>query len=173
MGHVVPTTVISHWNHRIEGMQQSSNDFYAEVEGLIKDESVEGVKIERVNISEGGLFSSKREYLQIRRGEHVFHVCAAPFGTGFFLSSWLGIRESGFWAWLSDLPLVGGLVQNFLKPLTYYKIDTALMFQSIAHAAVLRVLDDLTATKGIQALTESERKPIMRDFFSRLGGSSS
>lgn len=171
MSHVVPTTILSHWNHRVEGMQQSSNDFYAQVERLIKGENVDGVKIERVNIAEGGVFSSKREYLQIRRGEHVFHVCAAPFGTGFFLSSWLGIKESGFWAWLSELPVIGVLVQNILKPLTYYKIDTALMFQSIAHTAVLRVLDDLTTTKGIRALTETERKPIMRDFFSRLGGS--
>lgn len=170
MSHVVPTVILSHWNHRVEGMQQSSNDFYAAVERLIRDENVDGVKIERVNISEGGVFSSKREYLQIRRGEHVFHVCAAPFGTGFFLSSWLGIKESGFSAWLSELPVIGVLVQNFLKPLTYYKIDTALMFQSIAHTAVLRVLDDLTTTKGIRALTETERKPIMRDFFSRLGG---
>lgn len=168
MGHIAPTTIISHWNQRIEGMQQSSSDFYAEVERVIQSENVDHIKIERVNLSEGGLFSAKREYLQVRRGEHVYHICAAPFGTGFFLSSWLGYVESGFWAWLSDIPVVGVLAQRFFKPLTYFKIDTGLMFQSITHSAVLRVLDSLTQAKGLRALTEDERKPAMRDFFSRI-----
>jgi hypothetical protein len=170
MGHIVPTTIISHWNQRIEGIQQSSADFYAEVERVIGTEGVEGIKTERVNISEGGIFSSKREYLQVRRGEHVYHICAAPFGSGFFLSSWLGHVESGFWTSLTGIPVLGYFAEKFLKPMTYYKIDTALMFQSIAHTAVLRVLDGLTNAKGLRALSESERKPLMRDFFSRIGG---
>lgn len=169
MGQVVPTTVISHWNHRVEGVQQSSNDFYGEIERFLKGQNVEDVKTERVNMSEGGIFSSKREYLQVRRGEHVFHVCAAPYGTGFFISWWLGIIESRIWAWLGQLPVVGVLVQKFLRPMTYYKLDTALMFQSITHSSVMAVLDGLSDTKGVRALTESERKPIMREFFSRMG----
>jgi len=169
MSHIVPTTIISHWNQRIEGMQQSSADFYAEVERVISSEGIDHIKTERVNLSEGGLFSSKREYLQVRRGEHVYHICAAPFGTGFFLSSWLGHVESGFWAWASGIPVIGYFVQAFIKPLTYYKIDTGLMFQSVTHSAVLRVLDSLTQAKGLRALTEDERKPVMRDFFSRIG----
>ncbi len=99
MGHVAPTTVISHWNHRFDGMQQSSHDFYAEVERRLGTQNVGDMKAERVNLSEGGVFSAKREYLQVRRKEHVFHVCAAPFGNGFFISWWLGHVESGFWAW--------------------------------------------------------------------------
>lgn len=170
MGHIVPTTILSHWNHRFDGMQQSSNAFYAEVERSLSSQNVSDVKTERVNIHEGGVFSSKREYLQVRRKEHVFHVCAAPFGNGFFISWWLGHVESGFWAWLAGLPVIGFLVQNFLKPLTYFKIDTALIFQSIIHSTLLSVLDGLTNQKGLRALSEDERKPIMRDFFSRLGG---
>jgi hypothetical protein len=168
MGHIVPTTIISHWNQRIEGMQQSSADFYAEVERVIGSEGIDGIKTERVNISEGGLFSSKREYLQVRRGEYVYHICAAPFGSGFFLSSWLGSVESGLWAMIAGWPVIGYFAQKFLKPLTYYKIDTSLMFQSVAHSAVLRVLDSLTSAKGLRALTEDERKPVMRDFFSQV-----
>lgn len=170
MGHIVPTSIISHWNQRIEGMRQSSNDFYSEVERVITAEGVDGIKMERVNLSEGGLFSSKREYLQVRRGEHVYHICAAPFGTGFFLSSWLGHVESGFWASLASIPVIGYFVQSFIKPLTYFKIDTGLMFQSVAHSSVLKVLDGITAAKGLRALSDDERKPVMRDFFSRIGG---
>ena len=97
----------------------------------------------------------------------MYHICAAPFGSGFFLSSWLGAVESGFWAWLSDIPVLGVLARRFLKPATYYAIDTALMFQSVTHSAVLKVLDGLTTAKGLRALTEDERKPAMKDFFAR------
>lgn len=169
MGHVAPTTVISHWSQRIDGMRHSSDAFYSEVESILGTQNLEHVKTERVNLSEGGIFSAKRQYLQVRRGDHVYHVCAAPFGNGFFLSSWLGQVESGFWAWVSELPVIGVLAERFLKPLTYYKIDTALMFQSITHSAVLKVLDDLTNAKGLRALSELERKPVMRDFFSNIG----
>lgn len=170
MGHVRPTDILSHWNNRIDGMQQSSQEFYGEVERVLSTQNIKELKTERVNISEGGIFSSKREYLQLRRREHVFHVCAAPYGNGFFTSWWLGQVESGFWAWVSELPVIGRFVSSFLKPLTYYKIDTAMMFQSIVHSAVLEVLDGLTKQKGLRALTEGERKPVMRDFFARVGG---
>lgn len=169
MGHTAPTTVISHWNHRFDGMQQSSHDFYAEVERRLQTQNLGDMKTERVNLSEGGVFSAKREYLQVRRKEHVFHVCAAPFGNGFFISWWLGHVESGFWAWLAGLPVIGFFVQNFLKPLTYYKLDTALMFQSVIHSVLVEVLDGLAKQTGLRALTEGERKPIMRDVFARMG----
>ena len=39
---------------------------------------------------EGGLLSAKRLYLRVIRKEHVFDICGAPFGNGFFFSWWLG-----------------------------------------------------------------------------------
>jgi hypothetical protein len=164
-----PTTIISHWNHRAEDVQVSADSFYKTVEDLLQVQNVEKIKLERVNFSEGGFFSAKREYLQICRGDDIFHVCAAPFGSGFFVSSWLGNVESGLWAWLLSKPIIGPLVRRFIKPLTYYKIDTALMFQSIAQGAVTKALDDMLNAKGLRALSESERKPIMRDLFAQLG----
>lgn len=170
MGHAKPTEILSHWNTRVSGMQQSAKEFYGLLEHALQNHGLKDCSTERVSLSEGGLFSSKREYLQVRRGEHVFHVCAAPYGDGFFLSWWLGWIESGLWAWVSNLPVIGFIAQNFLKPLTYYKLDTAAMFQGVVHGAVLEVLDSLTMAKGVRALTEDERKPVMRDFFARLGG---
>lgn len=170
MSHVAPTTIISHWSYRIDGLQYSSSAFYSDVERILGAAQVDHLKIERVKLAEGGMFSSKREYLQVRRGEHVFLVCAAPFGNGFFISWWLGHVESGFWAWLSGLPLIGFIVQRFLKRLTYYQIDTALMFQSVTHTALTEVLAALTEAKGLKALSDTERTPVMRDFFAQLGG---
>ena len=170
MAHANPTTILSHWNQLIPGLEQSAQEFYSAVEAALTPYNLKSVKFERINLSEGGLLSAKREYLQIRRGEHVFHVCAAPFANGFFISWWLGQVESGLWAWLASLPFIGMIVQRFLKPLTYYKIDTAMMFQSVTHGALMQTVDGITEAKGIRGLTEAERKPIMRDFFAQLGG---
>jgi hypothetical protein len=38
------------------------------------------------------------------------------------------------------------------------------MFEKAVHNAVLEVVDRMTASKGIRALSESERKPIMKRF---------
>lgn len=154
-------------------MEQSSAEFYAGIESAIASEKLPDVKCERVNISEGGILSAKREYLQVRRKEHVFLICSAPYGNGFFISWWLGEIESGLLATLSSLPFVGWIFRLLMavaKPITYYRIDTALMFQSVVHSAVMSTLDGVMNTKGLRVLTESERKPLMRDFFSQLGG---
>ena len=63
------------------------------------------------------------------------------------------------------LPLIGPLYERFFRPITYYRIDTAQMFQQAVEAAVREVVDQATAVKGIRALTELEWKPVMRDFF--------
>jgi hypothetical protein len=66
-----------------------------------------------------------------------------------------------------SLPLIGPLYARFFRPITYYRIDTSLMFQQAVQASVMEVVDQVTAAKGIRALTELERKPVMRDFFKR------
>ncbi|MBF6570860.1 MAG: hypothetical protein IVW54_18490 [Candidatus Binataceae bacterium] len=168
MATVYADTIVSHWDNMVPGMQVSSNDFYTQVERSLGDHHLEGLKLERVNLRQGGVLSAKREYLQVRRSDNVFHVCAAPFGNGFFVSWWLGRVERGFFAMLARIPVLGFLLKVLFKPLTYYKIDTTLMLQSITHGAVLSTLDAMTSAKGVRAPSEFERKPIMRDFFEKL-----
>ena len=170
MAKAKPTSIISHWSQMLPGLNQSSDEFYKEVEDRVAAESLREIKTERVILSEGGIFSNKREYLQVKRGEHVFHVCAAPYGHNFFISYWLGEMESGLWAWIAKWPFFGPLVTRFLKPITYFKIDTAGIFQTLIHGAIMETLDGWAQTKGIKALTPDERKPLMRDFFSQIKG---
>lgn len=172
MGVVTASTVLSHWNHLVPNVQQSSQEFYGSIDRYLKDAQLDGVKIERVNFHEGGMLSARREYLQVRRKDYVFHICAAPFGSGFFVSWWLGEVHSGLWGMLARIPFVGGLfdfLEARLKPLTYYRIDTALMFQSATHGAVLGVLDEVMSTSG-KRLTDIEKKPVMRDLFRQIAG---
>ncbi len=159
------TIIISQWNTMIEGLQASPKEFFDAVEKAIESKSVPDTKHSRVDWKEGGLLSAKREYLRIRRKEHAFDICGAPFGNGFFVSCWLGEVPSGFVALMLSIPVIGFLFERFVKPSTYYKMDTAAMFQSLIHSAVMQVVDDMTKAKGLRALSESERKPKMRDFF--------
>lgn len=54
------------------------------------------------------------------------------------------------------------LYAKYFAPDTYYKMDTAQMFQESVRAAVLEAVDGLTSAKGHRMLTELERKPILR-----------
>ena len=65
------------------------------------------------------------------------------------------------------VPVFGMIYEKIFKPTTYYKTDTTLMFQSVVHSAVLEVVDQVMSSKGARALTELERKPIMREFYQR------
>ena len=65
------------------------------------------------------------------------------------------------------LPLIGPLYEWLFKSATYYRIDTMLMFQKAVHNAVLEVIDEVTTAKGLRALGEGDRKPVMREFYQR------
>jgi hypothetical protein len=213
--------VVSHWAKLVQNLQTSSLDFYRSVEEAIKRREVPEITISRVDMHEGGMLSAKRQYLRVERKRLVFDICAAPFGTGFFFSSWLGILPTGLGIWIFagtslailillfaslyqfgflaglffwfvgipvllvvigylisegaidgedavlEAPIIGWLYNRIFHPNTYYKHDTASMFQSAIHGAVMEVIDEIAKAKNLRPLTELERKPVMKDFFGR------
>jgi len=162
------TVVLSHWHKLFEGFQDSPQRIYSLLDGAIVKRKIPNVKTSRIKYSETGMFSAKREYLRVRRKEHIFDICAAPFGTGFFVSWWLG-ETPGFWASLMlKIPIIGPLLVVAFRPITYYRLDTALMFQDSVHLAVLEIIEKVTFGKGVRALSELEKKPIMSDLFKRM-----
>lgn len=78
--------VISHWYSLIPGFNTSTKDFYEAVEKELKERQVPGLEMSRVEFSEGGILSAKRQYLRMTRERLVFDICAAPFGTAYFFS---------------------------------------------------------------------------------------
>jgi hypothetical protein len=74
------------WCQLIENVAASPSDVYATVEQSVAKRKVPGLEITREFWHEGGALSAKREYLRFARERLVFEICAAPFGTGFFLS---------------------------------------------------------------------------------------
>ena len=53
--------VISHWSTFIDGLKVSPSDFYVRVQRAIEDRQVPEVDLMKVDWSEGGIFSDKRE----------------------------------------------------------------------------------------------------------------
>lgn len=223
------TGVIAHWSTLLGGFHISPLEFYSAVERAIEERQIPDTSTSRVDYREGGIVSARREYLRVTRGKNVFDICGAPFGTGFFVSSWLTETHSlagllylllaifvlgssafvtlGFLNYvlgsaatavlviigfpfvvivglpllffgmaitashvpamsdaLLSVPLFGKIYERLFHPITYYKIDTALMFQKAVHAALLQAIDEMTSAKGIRALTDAERQPLLKAF---------
>jgi len=153
------TPVISaHWYHLFDNLQLSSNEFYASIEQSIKENDLPKVSTTRINLSEGGLLSSNREYLRIKRNDYIFDICAAPFGKQFFISWWLGESSGILGEILSKIPFIGGLLARKAKQKTYYQIDTETMFKESIHGLILVHLDALVKQKGVRSLNETERR---------------
>ena len=157
----------SNWNTLIDGFDFSTQEFYELLKEELQKQGITNVTIKPVSHKEGSYFSSKRSYLRIKWKAYHYDICAAPFGNGFFISWWLLYKNSLGQIIISKIPFVGRFLAKQWYPVTYYKIDTASMFMSYAQSSVLKVIDDITNDKGVRALTENERKPILNNIFVR------
>jgi len=59
------------------------------------------------------------------------------------------------------VPILGWVYEHIFSPITYYQLDTAIMFRTTVHQSVLEALDALTTQKGLRALAPEERKPTL------------
>lgn len=62
-----------------------------------------------------------------------------------------------------EIPIVDSLYERTFSPRTYYRLDTALMYQEAVRNAVMQVVDDLRNEKGLRALSEAESRPHVRE----------
>lgn len=81
--------ILSRWGHLYPGLQLSGQEMFSKVEEKLKARAIPFVEISRVKWKEGGYLSAEREYLRAKRSGYAVDICAAPFGSGFFFSSWL------------------------------------------------------------------------------------
>lgn len=111
-----PSEVVGHWPKLIEGLTFSSQEFYARVEKALADKQVPDLEVSRVDWKEGGALSARREYLRLTRERMFFDVCAAPFGTGFFVSIWFDEKplKLGLLAWTLIIAATLALLDCFV-----------------------------------------------------------
>lgn len=110
--------VHKHWYSAVDNFQFASSDFYRMIEKELASRNVPNLEVSRVEFSEGGMLSDKREYLRLKRERLVFDICAAPFGTSYFFSFRfvelaLGIRPLELLIFFIGLALAFGLLAQF------------------------------------------------------------
>lgn len=103
MGH----EVIEHWYSLVPSQNFSSKEFYDHIEEAITVQKVPALAASRVDLSEGGAFSSKREYLRFQRERLTFDICAAPVGVNYFFSYRFYVEPAVVKAWQILALLVG------------------------------------------------------------------
>lgn len=213
--------VIYHWCELIKDFSTSPKEVYDIIETSIGQRKVPGLESNRVFWHEGGALSAKREYLQLARERLHFEICAAPFGTGFFVSfrssvlplvidplaifivliilglallalvslfglMWGGIillfglsalifsARTALARGLADvdgmlmkMPLFAPLYELFLRPLTYYQIDSIMMYQKAVQGATAEALEKIFGAQKVTLLPEAVPAPVMEGIYTK------
>lgn len=111
------TPVFAHWHKVVENFETSPLEFYEAVEAAVRKREIPELRCSRIECHESGILSAVRIYHRTERKKLAFDVCAAPFGNGFFFSSWLTepkklYRAAGFLLVLLCLAFAYVLVRN-------------------------------------------------------------
>ena len=156
------TEAIGNWSHMFPDMQHDPNSFYELVEKILQEKQVPEFNSRKITLAEGNILSHNRLYLEVTRGDYIFHICAAPWGTGFFFSWWVRHKMDDIDELLILIPFVGSRIVKMRQYQSYFKLDTDSMFRKSVHQSVLAAVDSLTSAKGMRGLSELERTPDVR-----------
>jgi hypothetical protein len=147
--------VHSHWSHLFDDFNYSTQAFYDEIENLIEKRKIPKITIRHVELSVNAYSMDRRDYLRIKMDEYIFDICAAPYGTGFFVSWWYGEKDP-IASFLLKIPIIG----RFLVPRkTYFQLDSETMFEESIKNCFYTALETVSKTKGIQQLSKVELQP--------------
>lgn len=145
--------VLGRWYTRFDTFAYSTQEFYESLYQALARREIPSVTFSRKTFPEGAaLLSAKRDYFQVKRGELVFILCAAPFGIDFFVSWWL-LEPAGC------LSIIPGFTK-LTRRIAFYKEDTAAVFRDVVHEAVLETIDAIFKSKD--RTFEGDRKPVSR-----------
>src|SRR5437867_10644168 len=84
---------LSYWCKLFDNFNFSPKEFYAMTTKNLEGREIPDLEKQFIMFQQSGVISAKRLYMQLRRERLVFEVCAAPFGTGFFVSSRLSDKR--------------------------------------------------------------------------------
>jgi hypothetical protein len=160
------------WASYSEGLMLDVGSFYSQVESTIKSRQIPDIVFKRVNLREGGMLSGSREYLRVIRADLRYDICGAPFGTGSFFSARLFSEHRFMDSAVSDMSkggllsqMAGAVTAKVVGVDTYYKLDTAHMFQQVVFKALTETIDNLTTKAQLPTLSEADRRPMLSGFF--------
>lgn len=87
-----PGEVVAHWHQFVADFNTSTLGFYEAIEKELAAKQ-SPVKPQRIDWTESGVLSAKREYLRVTYGRFSLDLAAFPFGRDFFFSWWLTKRR--------------------------------------------------------------------------------
>ena len=154
-----PITIKSHWQTFLDGFAVPSAELYAAITAGLAERQITKVAVTEESFLESHIISDKRAYLRVTQNEYIFYICAAPYGTGTFISSWLCIKDENF---MNKIPILSKLMGKDRNNKTFYQMDTEAMFQEAVHATVLSAVSSMTLAKGMRGFTELEKQ--FKDF---------
>lgn len=159
--------VLSHWHLLIDDFNTSALEFYTSVEAAVAARKVPDITISRVDWKEGGVFSSKREYLRIARGRLTFDICAAPYGASYFFSSWFAeqsLLHALFYAGL----IILGLPIIFLLFLSQFGFGNGFLLFFLVLAGALALLRNSVQTGAALIEEMILAMPVIGPLYYRL-----
>jgi hypothetical protein len=68
-------------------------------------------------------------------------------------------------ATLIKSPIVGPIYESWFRKVTYYRIDTRLMYLEIVGSVVKKLADDAIAIKGVKLTKQYEQSPILSELY--------
>ena len=86
----------------------------------------------------------------------MYDICAAPYGTDFFVSYWF-YETAGAMRQIFQKTKFGNFLEERASKKTFYQADEEGMFSSTVHNAILETIDAIVKEKGIRPLTDIER----------------
>ncbi len=159
----------SRWHKTFE-FQFSAKEFYIEVKAAIENTGIDSTVMDYVHYSSTtSLFSSNRVYLQVKRGDQMFLICAAPFGKGFFVSWWMGEPLNFMKDLIPRIPRIGPALAMWMYRKTFFMMDTDNMFKDCIRECINEVVGKIANDKGVRGISELGNEPIyipLKDRFS-------
>ena len=126
----------------------STQKFYSRVESAIGERQLNEIRLGRRYYKEHLGISQKREYLAISYRKLLFLICAAPYGTGFFISTWSGEKMSLLKELIFSIPVIGPKLVNAMFKKTYFELDTEAMFRETVKGCVNEAINEMITNKG-------------------------
>lgn len=142
-----------YFNRSISNFQYSTQVFYSLIQDAMEQRNIPGVKFKTVTHRMKGIFSPRFKYFQIIRKDIVIEVCAAPVGTGFFITSRKGIiKGSDTWKKQRERIISKAGTTNYRKanPDLFFQLDVELLFLSSVQQSVSEAIDSAISAKGIR-----------------------
>jgi len=126
----------------------STQKFYSRIESAIGERELSELRLGRRYYKEHGGISQKREYLAVSYRKLLFLICAAPYGTGFFISWWSGEKMSFFKELIFSIPGIGPKLARVMFKKTYFELDTEAMFKQTVLGCLDEAVKDMITVKG-------------------------